>query len=95
MPDLARFLAWHALVGFGIAIPFVAMLLWLDVGGLGGLIGGSETGIAEAALLTFFVGLTFGSLQMGIAVWQAGGQGPRRPESHAEPPEDDRPLPPD
>lgn len=93
MPELARFLLRHALIGFGIAIPFVGMLLWLDVAGLWTLLRGSEHGLAVAALLTFFVGLTFGSLQMGIAVWQAGEDGSGRPRSRpSRRDDDDHPL---
>lgn len=93
MPPLARFLLRHALIGFGIAVPFVGMLLWFNVAGLRTLIVESDMGLAAAALLTFFVGLTFGSLQMGIAVWQEGAAGPRLPPRPEKNEPDDRPLP--
>jgi hypothetical protein len=94
MPDLARFLFRHAAIGFGIAALFVGMLVALDAGGLRTLMRGSDAGLAEAVLLTVFVGLTFGSVQMGIAVWQAGRDGSGRGSVGAvEPPDDDKPLP--
>lgn len=92
MPPLARFLLWHALIGFGIAVPFVGLLLGLNVGGLWTLIRGSDHGMAVGVLLTLFMGLTFGSIQMGVAVWQAGEGAPGRPP-RSSPDDDDRPLP--
>ncbi|MBK8158571.1 MAG: hypothetical protein IPK59_07315 [Rhodospirillaceae bacterium] len=58
----------HALAGFVMAIAFVALILLLDLGGLATLVSTSELGVLAVALLTFFTGLTFASLQMGIAV---------------------------
>lgn len=92
MTPLARFLLRHALIGFATAIPFVGLLLWFDVSGLRGLAGHSDLGRAAIALLTFFVGLTFGSLQMAYAVWEEGKRGRRLPPAR-RPDEDDRPLP--
>lgn len=68
MPLLVRFMLRHALVGFAMAIAFVALILVLDLGGLATLVSTSDLGILAVALLTFFTGLTFASLQMGIAV---------------------------
>lgn len=68
MPFLVRFLVWHALVGFGLAIVFVGALTALDVFHLGALLRGSEDGLLALGVLTFAVGLTFGSVQMGFAV---------------------------
>lgn len=83
MPTLVRFLARHALVGFGLAVLFVGGLLALDVAGLGTLVWQSPEGAMAAAVLTFAVGLTFASAQMGIAVMLLGeetdgGSGGRR-----------------
>lgn len=72
MPTLVRFLARHALVGFGLAVVFVGALLALDVAGLGTLVWRSPDGAMAAAALTFAVGLTFASVQMGIAVMLLG-----------------------
>lgn len=68
MPVLVTFLLRHALVGFGISALFVAALTALDVCGLGTLLATSGDGILAVAILTFALGLTFGSVQMGFAV---------------------------
>lgn len=68
MPHLVRFMLRHALVGFAMAIAFVTLILALDLGGLATLASTSDLGVLAVALLTFFTGLTFASLQMGIAV---------------------------
>lgn len=83
MPMLVRFVVMHALVGFGLAFAVVGALLWFDVSGLGTLMSGNADGPLAAAVLTFFMGLTLGSVQVAFAVWfQAGddhdGSGGRR-----------------
>ena len=55
LPLLVRFLIRHAAIGFGVAVLFVGLLL------------ASSAGLA-LAILTFSVGLTFSSVQMGFAV---------------------------
>lgn len=84
MPMLVKFMLRHALIGGGAAIVFVAAILALDVGGLATLIGTSSFGILAVALLTFFMGLTFGSLQMAFAVMSL--------KDNEETPRDDRPT---
>lgn len=68
MPFLVRFLVRHAVIGFGLAIVFVGALTAFDVFHLGGLLRGSEDGLLALAVLTFALGITFGSVQMGFAV---------------------------
>lgn len=68
MPILVRFMLKHALFGYGAALVFTGVLLWLDIGGLATLMLQSRVGLLAAGMLFFFTGLTFGSLQMGIAV---------------------------
>lgn len=62
---LVRLFAVHAAVGFGLAAVAVGAFLWADPGGLGQLLFHEP---AFIAVLWFFVGLTFGSAQMGMAV---------------------------
>lgn len=81
MPVLVKFMLRHALIGYAVAIVFVAGLLALDMGGLATLVSTSQFGVLAVALLTFFTGLTFGSLQMGMAIM-----------SLKEEPEDDGPT---
>ena len=73
--ELPYFLARHAAIGFAIATFFVAALIVADVGRLGTLVVGSDVGALALALLTFFTGLTFGSVQMGIAIMLLGQDG--------------------
>lgn len=84
MPHLVHFLLRHAAIGFGVAFVFVAILLALDAHGLRTLMMRGADGWLAAAVLTFAMGLTFGSVQMGVAVMllstrDEGGRGRRRP----------------
>ena len=77
IPVAVRFMLLHGLVGFGLAAIFVGAVLWSDPGGVGRLIL-REGGLPVIALLWFFTGLTFGSVQIGAAVMlQDGRDGPR------------------
>lgn len=67
MPFLVRFLLLHAAVGFGIATLAMAALLWTDFGGIATLLTRADGYPLPALLLWFFLGLTFGSVQMGAA----------------------------
>lgn len=84
MPHLVRFLLRHAVIGFGVALVFVAILLALDAHGLRTLMMRGPDGWLAAGVLAFAMGLTFGSVQMGVAVMlltarDEGGGGRRRP----------------
>lgn len=67
IPPAVRFMVMHGLVGFGLSALFVAAVLWADPGGVGQLIL-KHGGIPVVAMLWFFSGLTFGSVQIGAAV---------------------------
>lgn len=68
MPPHVTFLARHALIGFAIAALFVGAMIGFDVGGFATLAGKSGAGPLAVAVLTFFLGLTFASVQMGAAI---------------------------
>jgi multisubunit Na+/H+ antiporter MnhE subunit len=68
MPKLVTFLARHAAFGFLIAAIAVALMMIVDFAGLRTLIWGSDVGLLSLFLLTFFLGLTLASVQMGIAI---------------------------
>lgn len=72
MPPLLRFMLSHAAIGFALAFVFVGALLGADVSGLRTLLLASDIGWLALALLTFFSGLTFASVQMGLAVMMFG-----------------------
>lgn len=84
MPKLLKFLLVNAVIGFGVAVVFVAALIVLDVGGFSTLTARSDVALMAVSVLTFFLGLTFASVQMGIAVMMlpkdddAGPRGGRR-----------------
>jgi hypothetical protein len=73
IPVAVRFMVLHGLVGFGLAAVFVGAVLWSDPGGAGRLIL-REGGAPVIALLWFFTGLTFGSVQIGAAVMLQDGR---------------------
>jgi hypothetical protein len=64
---LVRFLVTHVLVGFGIAAVFVAGFVVADPGGGGTLLTRAAGHWWPVVVLWFFVGLTFGSAQIGAA----------------------------
>jgi hypothetical protein len=72
MDRLPRFLARHALIGFGIALAFVGALLAFDIGGFRSLAAASPSGWLAAIMLAFSTGVTFASLQMGFAIMLLG-----------------------
>lgn len=78
LPVAVRFMILHGVIGFGLAAIFVAAILWADPGGVGTLIL-RHGGLPVIALLWFFSGLTFGSVQIGTAVMLQDGreEGPR------------------
>lgn len=68
MPQLIRLYIASALAGFGLALGFVALLLWLDVGGLRHLILEAEAGWLGGVMLVTFNGIVFAGVQFGVAV---------------------------
>lgn len=73
IPIAVRFMVLHGLIGFGLSAAFVATVLWADPGGVGALIL-KHGGLPVIALLWFFTGLTFGSVQIGTAVMLQDGR---------------------
>ena len=72
MQTLPRFLIRHALIGFALAILLVGLALIFDLLGLRGLAAASGSGPVAIVVLTFSLGLTFASAQMGMAVMLLG-----------------------
>jgi hypothetical protein len=67
-PPLVRFLVKNAVLGFAMAVLFVAAMLYFNVGNLMALIVQSDVGLFAIVLMTLMIGFTFASLQMGFAV---------------------------
>lgn len=76
MPKLVIFMLRHVAIGFAVAILAVSALLVLDPGGIGSLLLGSTWGLLAAGLLAFFLGLTFASVQMGMAIMSLKAEPP-------------------
>lgn len=68
MPAHVLFLARHALIGFVLAACFVGAMAWFDIAGLRTLAAKSDSTLVAFPVLTFFLGLTFASVQMGAAI---------------------------
>jgi len=68
MPAHVLFLARHALIGFALAACFVGTMAWFDIAGLRTLAAKSDSTLVAFPVLTFFLGLTFASVQMGAAI---------------------------
>jgi hypothetical protein len=68
LPKLLSFLLVHAAIGFLIAGLFVMALVGFDIGGFGSLVGRSTVAPLALGVLTAFLGLTFASVQMGVAI---------------------------
>lgn len=90
LPRLVMFLVRHAVIGFGVAAVFVATLVAFDVARLGSIMSASSDRLLALSVLTFALGLTFGSVQMAFAVMLMPGrdddrQGGRRIKAQLQP----------
>lgn len=68
MPKLVRLYIINVLIGFGLAVAFVAMLVWADVAHLRHLVLETETGWLAALMMVMFNGVVFAGAQFAIAV---------------------------
>ncbi|KAA9008016.1 hypothetical protein [Histidinibacterium aquaticum] len=68
MPKLISLYIRSCLIGFALAGVFVALLLWLNVAGLGALILGSPEAWIAVAMLWVANGVVFAGVQFGYAV---------------------------
>ena len=68
MPKLVSFLLRHAAFGFMLAILAVGLMMIGDFAALRTLIMASDVGWLALFMLTFFLGLTLASVQMGVAI---------------------------
>ncbi|WP_270938279.1 hypothetical protein [Falsiroseomonas oryzae] len=78
LPVAVRFLVSHGMVGFGLSALFVAGLLLTDYTDAAKLLLNSAGHWWPALVLWFFVGLTFGSVQIGVATMLLADD-PRQP----------------
>lgn len=74
LPDLVRFLAIHAAIGFAVAAVFVAGLIELNPSDIGTLLAHADDYPMPTVILWFLLGLTSSSCQMGAAVMLLGNE---------------------
>ncbi len=72
MPDHIKFILRHAAVGAGVAVSFVGLLLYLNVGNLWHLVTHTAEGPIAVVILTVFCTITFGSAQIGYKIMTLG-----------------------
>ena len=63
-----RFYLWHVGIGMALSAVLMAVILWADPLGLGGLLVRSGEHPLPLLLLWFFCALTFSSVQLGVAI---------------------------
>lgn len=68
MPRLIRLYIINVAIGFGIAIAFVAALVWMDVAHLRHLVLETEKGWLAAIMMVMFNGIVFAGVQFGIVI---------------------------
>lgn len=90
MPDHIAFILRQALIGFVLALIFVAILLAFDVAGLWHLVTHTADGPVAVVMLVVFFTITFGAAQIGYSIMLMGeddddddDQGGRRDSDHA------------
>ncbi|MGB0497795.1 MAG: hypothetical protein ACPGID_05605 [Rubricella sp.] len=71
MPKLIRFMIYHAANGMALGCAALLIAIWSDLFGLGALLETDRTGLATG-LLFFQTALTFGAVNMGVAVMLLG-----------------------
>ncbi len=68
MPKLVRLYIQSVVIGFAVSAGFAALLIWLDVMGVGHLILASSVGWIAALMLFVFNGIIFAAVQFGLRV---------------------------
>lgn len=80
--SLIKFCVGHAAFGVGIAFGLIGLMLAFDVANLWTLVMANDMGFVALAIMTVFFSITFGSVQIGIALmtrqWDDDGSRPRR-----------------
>ena len=72
MTDHIAFILRHGLIGFALALVFVAMLLAFDVAGLWHLVTHTADGPIAVIMLVVFFTITFGAVQIGYQIMMLG-----------------------
>lgn len=91
MPKLIKLYITNVAYGFALSAVFLALLLWVDVGGIRHLIFGSDIGYIAAAMMFIMNGVVFASVQFGIAVMRMA-EDPEGPRGGSRAPDVSRPI---
>ncbi|MEX1660133.1 hypothetical protein AB4874_00510 [Thioclava sp. 15-R06ZXC-3] len=91
MPELVHLYIKNVIFGFFLALAFVGLLLWFNIGNLWHLISTSDIGYIAVALLVVFNTVVFSGVQFAIAVMRmaseddgaSGGKRDAIPTMHA------------
>lgn len=75
---LLGLMAAHLGVGIVAGWGALGLLLWLDIGGLGGLIAADHSGWVALMMLMLFFAITFGSAAMGSAIFGLSRHAPEQ-----------------
>lgn len=65
LPKLVRFILMHAVIGMALGVGVTAAIIWQNILGLGDLFGQSPLAMF---VFGFQMALTFGAVQIGVAV---------------------------
>ena len=68
MPKLIRLYITSVAIGFALSAVFLALLVWLDVAGLGHLVMDTASGGIAAVMLFVMNGIIFAGVQFAIAI---------------------------
>lgn len=79
MPRLIRLYIVQVLIGFAISAVFVALLLWLDIKGLRGLVMSSDAGWLAVFMLWFMNGIVFAGVQFAYVIMSMAERKPSGP----------------
>jgi hypothetical protein len=79
MPDLVRLYIRHCLIGFALAVVFVAALIGFDVAGLRHLVLETQGGLLAGGVMVVLHGLVFAGVQFAIAVMAMAEDRPAPP----------------
>ena len=89
MPALIRLFLRHVVWGLALGAGFTSLLLWLDVAGIGHLVGAMREGPLAVLMLVVFNTIVFSGVQFAWAVMslaEGGEDGPKGPGvAHAQP----------
>lgn len=67
-PDLIKLYIKSCIYGFVLSAVFVALLVWFDVMGLGGLLSRSDDAILAVVIMWVLNGIVFAGVQFAIAI---------------------------